>query len=148
MTMAKPFLYIHPILTSVVALVYAAVGLLEIGGPPEDLGEGRTIQRWFLVAIFAAGTVSLTLAARSSWLLLRAEEDQQIVDGPLRLAKMSLRWTFGMLVVGPAIALIEISFTGAWYGLILAFFSGAFMFFPCGLLLRWQLRRIRVRRFG
>lgn len=145
MSGSRPFSLVHPVLTGVLAFAYTGIAFLEIGGPPVELEEGRTIDRWFVVAIFAVGAVGLTLAARASWQLLGAT-DQQVVDGPLRLARMAMWWTFGMLAAGPAVAVVEAIRTGAWYALALAFFSGACFFAPSALIQIWGFRRIKARR--
>ncbi|HZM80391.1 MAG TPA: hypothetical protein VFC19_32040 [Candidatus Limnocylindrales bacterium] len=132
-------------LTSILAFAYVGMALLEIAAEPVELGQGRTIEPWFVAATFATGAVGLTLAARSSWQLLGAT-GQEIVDGPLRLAMMAMWWTFGMLAAGPAVALIGAVRTGAWYALSLAFFSGTCFFMPCALIQIWGLRRIKARR--
>lgn len=144
--MARPHpLLVHPILTSLLALVCAAIALLEIGGPPVEIEGGRAIGRWYLVVTFAMGAVGLALAALASWKLLGVAGPESVA-GPLRMTRMAWRWALGMLAAGPAVSLIGVRRTGSWSPLGLAVFAAGLFFLPCALMPLWQLRRIVARK--
>ncbi|NUT20827.1 MAG: hypothetical protein HOV77_16730 [Hamadaea sp.] len=132
-----PSFIVHVIVSSLLTLVFAYGAVGASSDRSVEVEAGRPVEAWSFPVILAVATVALALATWSS---------VRLSAGSPESARSAIRWALrcavGMIVVGPAVSLVDVRQADSWGVLGIAIYAAAISFVVCGAVIAWQLRHI------